>query len=44
MGEIIFSILIGGILALSGIAMNAILKKEEKKIVSDREKKPPTIR
>lgn len=31
MGEIIFSICIGGFLVVSGIAMNLILKHEEKK-------------
>lgn len=31
MGEIIFSICIGGFLVVSGIAMNLILKAEEKK-------------
>lgn len=31
MGEIIFSMCIGGFLAISGIALNLILKKEEKK-------------
>lgn len=31
MGEIIFSICIGGFLVISGIAMNLILKYEEKK-------------
>lgn len=41
MGEIIFSIFIGGILAASGIAMNLILKKEEKKILSDKDKDTP---
>lgn len=44
MGEIIFSILIGGILALSGVAMNAVLKREEKKVLSGREKTPPKAR
>ncbi len=31
MGEIIFSMCIGGFLAISGIALNLILKNEEKK-------------
>lgn len=31
MGEIIFSICVGGFLVLSGIAMNIVLKREEKK-------------
>lgn len=31
MGEIIFSVCIGGVLVVSGIAMNLILKREEKK-------------
>jgi hypothetical protein len=31
MGEIIFSVCIGGFLVISGIAMNLILKNEEKK-------------
>lgn len=32
MGEIIFSICVGGFLVLSGIAMNVILHREEKQI------------
>lgn len=32
MGEIIFSICVGGFLAISGIAMNVILGREEKKL------------
>lgn len=31
MGEIIFSICVGGFLVLSGITMNIVLKREEKK-------------
>ena len=31
MGEIIYSILIGGFLVLSGVFMNVYLKREEKK-------------
>lgn len=34
MGEIIYSILIGGFLILSGIFMNVYLKREEKKWAS----------
>lgn len=30
MGEIVFSICVGGFLVISGIAMNCILKNEEK--------------
>ncbi len=33
MGEIIFSICIGGFLVIAGIAMNIALKKEEDKYV-----------
>ena len=33
MGEIIFSICAGGFLVLSGIAMNFILRREEKKLM-----------
>ncbi len=32
MGEIIFSICVGGFLVISGIAMNVILSREEKKL------------
>ncbi len=35
MGEIILSLCIGGFLVLSGIAMNVILRKEEKKLGLD---------
>ncbi len=35
MGEIIVSLCIGGFLVLSGIAMNVILKREEKKLGFD---------
>lgn len=41
MGEIIFSIFIGGILAVSGILMNLILKKEEKKFSQNGRKNLP---
>jgi len=34
MGEIIYSVLIGGFLVLSGIFMNVYLKREEKKWAS----------
>ena len=34
MGEIIYSILIGGFLVLSGVCMNVYLKREEKKWAS----------
>ncbi len=34
MGEIVYSILIGGFLALSGVFMNVYLKREEKKWAS----------
>jgi len=36
MGEVVFSIFIGGILVVSGIFMNLILKKEEKQILLER--------
>lgn len=39
MGEIIFSLCVGGFLAVSGIAMNLILRREEKKVLKEREKK-----
>lgn len=40
MGEIVYSILIGGFLVLSGIFMNIYLKREEKKWASgDKEKR-----
>lgn len=39
MGEIIVSIAIGGCLVISGIAMNLILRKEEKKIQKEMNKK-----
>lgn len=39
MGEIIFSICVGGFLVCSGIAMNLILLREEKAIRKEREKK-----
>lgn len=39
MGEIIFSICIGGFLAVSGIAMNAYLKREERSFSEDKEVK-----
>ncbi len=39
MGEIIFSLCIGGFLAVSGIAMNLILRREERKVLKEREKK-----
>lgn len=32
MGEIIFSICVGGFLVISGIAMNVILSREEKRL------------
>ena len=32
MGEIIFSICVGGFLVITGIAMNVILRREEKKL------------
>lgn len=35
MGEIIYSILIGGFLALSGVFMNICLKREEKKYAAE---------
>jgi hypothetical protein len=35
MGEIIYSILIGGFLVLSGVFMNIYLKREEKKWASE---------
>lgn len=41
MGEIVFSIFIGGVLVVSGIFMNFILKKEEKKVLPEEKKKPP---
>lgn len=41
MGEIIFSIFIGGLLVVSGILMNRILDKEEKKVLSEERKKLP---
>lgn len=34
MGEIVYSILIGGFLALSGVLMNVYLKREETKWAS----------
>ncbi len=39
MGEIIFSICIGGFLALTGILMNFILLREEKQLKLDGEEK-----
>ena len=44
MGEIIFSIFVGGILAVSGILMNLILKREEKKIMTEQKEKLPNDR
>ncbi len=41
MGEVVFSIFIGGILAVSGIFMNLILKKEERQILSEQKKSRP---
>lgn len=35
MGEIIFSICVGGFLVASGIAMNVILRREEKNLHID---------
>ncbi len=32
MGEIIFSICIGGFLAIAGVLMNVVLRKEEKQL------------
>ena len=40
MGEIIVSLLIGGFLVVSGIAMNVILGKEEKRWKADRKETP----
>lgn len=39
MGEIIYSIVIGACLVVSGIFMNKVLKKEEKMCKEDREDK-----
>lgn len=36
MGEIIFSVCVGGFLALSGIVMNIILCREEKQFKSNK--------
>lgn len=41
MGEIIISILIGGFLVISGIFMNIILSKEEKRWKAEQSKKQP---
>ena len=32
MGEVIYSICIGGFLVIAGIAMNVVLRREEKKL------------
>lgn len=36
MGEIIYSILVGGFLVLTGVSMNLYLKWEEKKWLADK--------
>ncbi len=36
MGEIIFSVCVGGFLVISGIAMNVILGREEKKLALEK--------
>lgn len=35
MGEIIFSVCVGGFLVISGIAMNVILGREEKRLARE---------
>lgn len=37
MGEIIFSLCVGGVLVIAGILMNITLKKEENKLRHDRD-------
>lgn len=37
MGEIIFSICVGGFLAISGIAMNVILRREQKQMEAEKD-------
>ena len=37
MGEIIFSLCVGGVLVIAGILMNITLKKEESKLRHDRD-------
>lgn len=39
MGEIIFSVCVGGFLVISGIAMNVILGREEKRLALEESEK-----
>lgn len=41
MGEIIFSICVGGFLALSGLIMIIVLRREEKKLDQEERGTPP---